>query len=245
MSSKKVDFGFKQIEESKKQGLVGEIFSSVAPKYDLMNDLMSFGIHRLWKNKLIAELEPDKALLDVASGTGDLVKRYYLKCNNPNITMSDINKDMLNTGRDRLLNENIFQGINFVECNAEKLPFQEFSFDYYTIAFGIRNVTNIKASLQEASRVLKPGGKFVCLEFAQVDNPLFKQIYDYYSINIIPKIGKLIANDEYSYQYLVESIRRFPEQEEFVSLMEEAGLKLCRFENLSFGIVAMYIGYKI
>ena len=241
----KVNFGFKQVDKTEKENLVGQVFSSVAHKYDLMNDVMSLGIHRLWKAKLIDQLDPDKILLDMASGTGDIAKRYYLKCNNPNITLCDINIDMLKVGQNKLLDENIFQGLKFICCNAEELPFDECSFDYYTIAFGIRNVTNIQKALKEAWRVLKPGGKFVCLEFARVSNQSLAKLYDCYSLNVIPKIGNLIASDSDSYKYLVESIRTFPAQEEFVNMMEKAGFRLSKFQNLSFGVVALYTGYRV
>lgn len=241
----KVNFGFKQVDLDEKQPLVEQVFSSVAHKYDIMNDAMSLGIHRLWKSKLIEELNPNKSLLDMASGTGDIAKRYYNKSEAPDITLCDINFDMLNTGRDKLFDENISKGLKFSCCNAEVLPFEDNSFDYYTIAFGIRNVTNIKKALKEAHRVLSPGGKFICLEFARVSNKAMAKIYDFYSLNIIPKIGGLIANDEDSYKYLVESIRTFPAQEEFVKIMEDSGFRLSKFQNLTNGVVALYTGYKI
>ena len=243
--NQKVNFGFKQVDLNDKQNLVGQVFSSVAPKYDLMNDAMSFGIHRLWKAKLIEQLEPNKSLLDMASGTGDIAKRYYLKSKIPNITLCDINFDMLSVGKDRLLDENIFGGLKFSCCNAENLPFADFSFDYYTIAFGIRNVTNVDKALKEAWRVLRPGGKFVCLEFAKVNNQNLAKLYDFYSLNFIPKIGSLIAEDSESYKYLVESIRTFAPQEEFVKMMEEAGFKMSKFQDLTFGVAALYTGYKV
>ena len=241
----KVDFGFKKVDSKEKQNLVEQVFSSVAQKYDLMNDVMSFGIHRLWKEKLINQLSANKSLLDMASGTGDIAKLYYLKSTAANITLADINFDMLNVGKDKLFNQNIFKGLKFSCCNAEALPFEDYSFDYYTIAFGIRNVTNVKEALKEAFRVLEPGGKFVCLEFAKVNNQLISVVYDCYSINVIPKIGKFIAGDSDSYKYLVESIRTFYSQNEFVKLMEEVGFKMVKFENLSFGVAALYVGYKI
>lgn len=241
----KVNFGFKQVDLDDKQPLVERVFSSVAHKYDIMNDAMSFGIHRLWKSKLIEELSPNKSLLDMASGTGDIAKRYYNKSKNPDITLCDINFDMLSTGRDKLFDSNIYKGLKFSCCNAEDLPFEDNSFDYYTIAFGIRNVTDIRKALKEAQRVLSPGGKFVCLEFAQVKNQIMAKIYDFYSFNLIPKIGDLIANDGDSYKYLVESIRTFPPQEEFVSIMEECGFNLSKYRNLTNGVVALYTGYKI
>jgi len=241
----KTDFGFKEVLVEEKQGLVGQVFSSVAHKYDLMNDIMSLGIHRLWKARMIDELEPNKKLLDMASGTGDIAKRYYLKSQSAEITLSDINQDMLSMGRKKLLNENIFKGLNFVCANAEELPFSEMEYDYYTIAFGIRNVTHINKALKEAYRVLKPGGKFVCLEFGKVNNECLSAFYDFYSFNIIPKIGNLVVGDEDSYRYFVESIKRFPSQETFVNMMNEAGFKLSKFKNLTAGVVALYVGYRI
>lgn len=241
----KENFGFKKVNHSEKQSLVGQVFSSVAQKYDLMNDIMSFGIHRLWKSRLIQELEPNKSLLDMASGTGDIAKKYYLKSSKHDITLCDINSDMLKVGKEKLIDENIFQGLKFVCCNAEELPFEDNSFDYYTIAFGIRNVTNIDKALKEAWRVLRPGGKFICLEFAKLDNKILAKLYDLYSFNIIPKFGKIIANDEESYKYLVESIYNFPPQDQFLGMVTEAGFKLGKFSNLTHGTVALYTGYKI
>jgi len=241
----KVKFGFKEVESTEKQNLVGQVFSSVAHKYDLMNDIMSGGVHRLWKASLIEQLEPNKRLLDMASGTGDVAKAYYLKSDNPNITLCDINIDMLSVGRDKLLDSNIHEGLSFSCCNAEDLPFEDSSFDYYTIAFGIRNVTNVDKALKEAWRVLRPGGKFVCLEFARVNNQILAKFYDFYSLNVIPKIGGMIAGDEDSYKYLVESIRSFPAQEEFVQMMNEAGFKLSKFRNLTFGVASLYTGYRV
>lgn len=243
--TKKVNFGFKQVEANDKQSLVGQVFSSVAHKYDLMNDVMSMGIHRLWKAKMIEELAPNKILLDMAAGTGDIAKLYYKKCSNPNITLSDINIDMLKTGQSKLIDSNIYKGLKFVCSDAENLSFADFSFDYYTIAFGIRNVTNIDKALKEAFRVLRPGGKFICLEFARVKNQNLAKIYDYYSMNIIPKIGDLIVGDKESYQYLVESIRTFPKQENFIEIMEKSGFKMNKFQNLTGGVVSLYTGYRV
>lgn len=240
-----VNFGFQKVAKNEKQNLVGQVFSSVAHKYDLMNDVMSLGIHRLWKAKLIEELDPNKALLDMASGTGDIAKRYYQKSKNAKITLCDINLEMLKTGRNRLIDENIFQGLDFISCNAEILPFKDLTYDYYTIAFGIRNVTDISKALKEACRVLRPGGKFVCLEFARVQNKVLAQLYDFYSLNIIPKIGDAITGDGDSYKYLVESIRTFPAQEEFIKMMDDAGFRVNKFQNLSNGIVALYTGYRV
>ncbi len=242
---RKVNFGYKKVDYQEKQNLVGEVFSSVARKYDLMNDVMSFGIHRLWKSRFISYLSKNKKLLDVASGTGDIAKLYYNKCSEPDITLSDINQDMLDVGKAKLINENIFKGMKFVYANAEQLPFNDFEFDYYTITFGIRNVTNIEAVLKEAHRVLKPGGRFLCMEFAKVNSQCLAKFYDFYLEKIIPSMGGLIADDKASYQYLAESIKLFPGQEEFSKMMEKAGFKLCKYENLTFGVAAIYSGYKI
>lgn len=241
----KVNFGNKKVDYQEKQNLVGEVFSSVARKYDLMNDVMSFGIHRLWKSKFISYLTKNKKLLDVASGTGDIAKLYYNKSNEPDITLCDINQDMLDVGRAKLINQNIFKGLKFVCANAEKLPFNDFEFDYYTITFGIRNVTNIEAVLKEAHRVLRPGGRFLCMEFAKVNSQSVAKFYDFYLEKIIPNMGQLIACDKSSYQYLAESIKLFPGQEEFKEMMEKSGFKLCKYENLTFGVAAIYSGYKI
>jgi ubiquinone/menaquinone biosynthesis methyltransferase len=240
-----VNFGYKKVDYNQKETLVGEVFSSVASKYDLMNDLMSLGIHRLWKRKFVSLLQKDKKLLDVASGTADIAKLYYKKCTKPDITLSDINQDMLNLGRENLLNQNIYKGLNFVCANAEDLPFNDCEFDYYTISFGIRNVTNIAKVLKEAHRVLKPGGRFLCMEFAKVDNPCLHSVYDLYLDKIIPNIGEYVAKDKASYKYLAESIKLFPKQEIFIKMVEDAGFSICSYENLSFGIVAIYSGFKV
>ncbi len=241
----KVNFGFKQVESQDKQGLVERVFSSVASKYDLMNDALSFGVHRLWKNRLIEQLEPNKKLLDMASGTGDIASRYYAKCSKVDITLCDINIDMLSVGKNKLFNENIFKGLNFICTDAQALPFEDNSFDYYTIAFGIRNVTDVDKALQEAYRVLRVGGKFVCLEFAKVENSQISKFYDLYSMNVIPKIGGLVAGDEDSYRYLVESIRSFPAQKDFIKKCDNAGFKLTQYFNLTFGVACLYVGYKL
>lgn len=241
----KVNFGFKKVERTEKQDLVGNIFSSIAQKYDLMNDVMSLGIHRLWKAKLIDHLQPDKDLIDMASGTGDIAKGYYLKCNNPNIVLCDINQDMLDVGKNKLFDQGIYKGLQFKCCNAEDLPFDDFSFDYYTIAFGIRNVTNIQQALNEAHRVIRPGGKFICLEFSKVENEILSNLYDCYSMNIIPKMGSIIVGDSDSYKYLVESIRMFPSQIEFIKMMEISGFKMCKYETLSLGVASLYTGYRV
>lgn len=240
----RVNFGFKKVASEEKVKLVEAVFSSVAKKYDLMNDIMSFGIHRIWKDKLIEQLSPDKKLLDMASGTGDIAKRYYNKCVNPEITLCDINFDMLVNGKRKLINENIFNGLNYVNANAEILPFKDNSFDYYTIAFGIRNITNMNNALSEAYRVLKPNGKFICLEFSKLSNKTLSKLYDHYTLKIIPKIGSFIADDEDSYRYLAESIKLFPSQDEYIEILKKNGFKNCTYFNLNSGIAAIHIGYK-
>jgi demethylmenaquinone methyltransferase/2-methoxy-6-polyprenyl-1,4-benzoquinol methylase/2-methoxy-6-polyprenyl-1,4-benzoquinol methylase len=243
-------FGFEQVDKKDKEHLVREVFSSVAENYDLMNNLMSMGIHHCWKDSMM-ELITDYSqnFLDVAGGTGDICKRYYDKANkynkNPIINICDINYQMLDVGRDKLIDQNIINKINFTTGNAECLPFKDMSWGYYTIAFGIRNVTNIDQALKEAYRVLKPGGKFICLEFSQPTNKYLAKIYDAYSFNIIPFIGKIVANNQHAYQYLVESIRNFPKQQQFAAMIEQAGFKNVNYINLTGGITAIHYGYRI
>jgi demethylmenaquinone methyltransferase/2-methoxy-6-polyprenyl-1,4-benzoquinol methylase len=243
----KTHFGYKEVDKAQKAKLVGGVFSSVASKYDIMNDAMSIGIHRLWKDSFIAQLNPRKGskLLDVAGGTGDIAFRFLNKTHSGNVTVCDINKDMLLEGKKRSVDRNMLQNIEWVCGDAEKLPMPKGSFDYYTIAFGIRNVTNIENALLEAYRVLKPGGRFMCLEFSQVDNPLLGKIYDVFSFRLIPKIGKFLAGDEASYRYLVESIRKFPSREGFAGMIRDAGFLNVTYKELSGGIVAIHSGWKI
>ena len=248
-------FGFKDVREEEKQSLVRGVFDSVAEKYDLMNDVMSGGLHRIWKNDFIRDLRPEPGmhLLDVAGGTGDIAFRFLKAANkrteeedNPaKVTICDINQNMLVAGRARALDEGIFDPIDWVTGNAEMLPLPDCSVDAYTIAFGIRNVTHIDVALKEAHRVLKPGGRFMCLEFSKVDLPLLKKIYDIYSFKLIPHFGELISGDKDSYQYLVESIRKFPSQEKFKQMIDDAGFKRTSYRNLSGGIVAIHSGWRI
>ncbi|AIL64513.1 Ubiquinone/menaquinone biosynthesis methyltransferase ubiE [Rickettsiales bacterium Ac37b] len=243
-------FGYQQVKSSAKPEMVNHVFNSVANKYDLMNDIMSFGLHRLWKQRMLQLLPNYNAsLLDVAGGTADISMLYYkyAKQNNcsPNITICDINYKMLEFGRDKLINNSILSGINFVCGNAEKLPIDDMTFDYYTIAFGIRNTVDISSVLKEAYRVLKPGGKFVCLEFSEVNNRLLSSLYDYYSFNIIPLYGKIFAQNQEAYQYLVESIRNFPNQKTFALMIEKVGFKFVNYHNLNHGITALHYGYRI
>lgn len=241
-------FGYKRVAADEKARLVTNVFDSVAERYDLMNDLMSGGIHRLWKNKFVSMLHPvaRKTLLDVAGGTGDIAFRYRARAgDDAKITVCDMNAEMLNVGKDRAINRGYLKGFEWVVGNAEKLPFADDSYHLYTISFGLRNVPKIDDALEEAFRVLKPGGQFFCLEFSQVNNPTFRKIYDEYSFRIIPKIGELVAKDRDSYQYLVESIRQFPKQAELATRIEKAGFERVSFVNLSGGIAAIHTGTKL
>lgn len=242
-------FGFKPVSLSEKTNLVRNVFATVASKYDIMNDLMSGGVHRLWKKEFINHI-PDFSgtLLDMASGTGDVARKYYKQAKSagikPDITACDASAEMLIEGKKKAIDAGML-GIKYEVAEAEKLPFASESFDYYTVAFGIRNFTDIGAALQEAYRVLKPGGKFLCLEFSHIQSPILEPIYDFYSMNIIPFLGKIVANDEVSYRYLVESIRKFPTQESFKKLIEDSGFAKVEYTNLTFGTVAIHTAYKI
>ncbi len=249
MSDEKTHFGFQSVPLGEKQGRVNEVFRSVANRYDLMNDLMSAGLHRLWKDALVSTLRPprDRAIrhLDVAGGTGDVAFRILdgggLKTH---VTVLDINGEMLKVGQERA--ESRYEGrIDFVEANAEELPFEPKTFDSYTIAFGIRNVPRIDRALREAHRVLKSGGRFLCLEFSKVDVPVLDRAYDAYSFNVIPRLGQMVTGDAESYQYLVESIRRFPPPAAFARMIEEAGFRRVTHRSLTAGIVAIHSGWKI
>jgi demethylmenaquinone methyltransferase/2-methoxy-6-polyprenyl-1,4-benzoquinol methylase len=244
----KADFGFASVRQDAKQGLVNEVFARVARRYDLMNDLMSGGLHRLWKSELVSWLNPPKsavpyALLDVAGGTGDVASRV-LETSGPGTraVICDISLEMMQTGRAR---NGEGERLAFVRGNAEALPFDDKSFDAYTIAFGMRNLTHLDAALAEAFRVLKPGGRFLCLEFSTVEVPLLDTLYDAYSFNAIPALGGLVAGDSASYRYLVESIRRFPDQKNFMHLIETAGFERVRYRNLSGGIAALHSAWRL
>lgn len=239
------DFGFQDVDSSEKTDLVTEIFHRVAGSYDLMNDVMSFGIHRWWKDQLIQRISPkrEEKFIDVAGGTGDIALRLLNRsAPETDITICDINPSMLNQGRARAIDQGVIKGLQWVCGTAENLPFPNASFDVYTIAFGLRNVTNKELALKEAFRVLKPGGRFYCLEFSKVNHPLFEKIYSLYSFNVIPKIGALIAKNKSAYQYLVESIARFPSQEELTMMIKEAGFSSVSYQNLTQGIVAIHEG---
>lgn len=240
-------FGYREVPENEKVNLVKEVFRSVAPKYDLMNDVMSFGMHRLWKRFTIqqAAMRPGQVLLDVASGTGDLAKAFA-KIVGPTgkVIMTDINEAMLQVGRERLEDAGIMGNVECVIADAENLPFPDNHVDCITISFGLRNVTNKLNALKSMYRVLKPGGKLLILEFSHPENPVLNKLYDVYSFNIIPKMGELITNDKESYQYLVESIRMHPNQETLKSMMQEAGFEDVDYHNLNGGIVALHKGFK-
>jgi demethylmenaquinone methyltransferase/2-methoxy-6-polyprenyl-1,4-benzoquinol methylase len=255
MTEKTASFGFREVPEGDKEGLVKEVFSSVAARYDLMNDLMSAGVHRIWKDAMVEWLNPRPgwAVLDVAGGTGDIafrmveMARQRMKQSGggeAQVTVCDINADMLGEGR-RRAEEKGEAGIEWVCGNAESLPFPDCSFDAYTIAFGIRNVTHIDRALAEARRVLKPGGRFLCLEFSKVEVPGLDALYDAYSFKLLPKIGGLVAKDEESYRYLAESIRRFPPQAKFAQMIADAGLEQVKVRNLSGGIAAMHSAWRL
>jgi demethylmenaquinone methyltransferase/2-methoxy-6-polyprenyl-1,4-benzoquinol methylase len=246
-------FGFKDVPEDERQGLVNRVFSNVADRYDLMNDLMSGGLHRLWKNDFLAWLSPPREgsgrpyrLLDVAGGTGDVALRYA-RITGPEATavICDISPEMLEVGRRKVSDAGLSDRIELVEGNAEKLPFPDRSFDAYTIAFGIRNVPRIEAALAEAFRVLDYGGRFICLEFSEVDVPMLDKVYETYSFKAIPALGQAFADDPDSYQYLVESIRRFPNQERFAAMIRAAGFSRVGYRNLSGGIAAIHSGWKL
>jgi demethylmenaquinone methyltransferase/2-methoxy-6-polyprenyl-1,4-benzoquinol methylase len=242
-------FGFARVAKNAKQGLVNEVFANVARRYDLMNDLMSGGLHRLWKADLLNALSPPKsavpfALLDVAGGTGDIALRFLEKAGaGGSAVVCDISPEMIEVGRTRAKGKgNRFE---FIRANAEALPFVARSFDAYTIAFGIRNVTRMEAALAEAYRVLKPGGRFLCLEFSSVEMPLLDTLYDVYSFTAIPRLGALVAGDSASYRYLVESIRRFPDQRTFMGLIEDAGFERVSYRNLTGGIAAIHSAWRL
>jgi len=249
-SGETVSFGFKAVPEDARQGLVNEVFSSVAGRYDLMNDLMSGGLHRLWKDDLIGCLAPPRSdrpfhLLDVAGGTGDVTLKA-LRTGGPGtqVTLLDISPEMLEVGRKRIADAGLGERVAFTIANAEALPFPDKTFDAYTIAFGIRNVTHIDRALAEAYRVLKPGGRFLCLEFSACEVPLLDRLYDLHSFEVIPRLGRLAAGDAEPYRYLVESIRKFPRQERFAEMIRAAGLSRVSFRNLTGGIAAIHSGWR-
>src|SRR5438309_11277494 len=244
-------FGFRDVPLDDKQTLVNSVFHSVASRYDLMNDLMSAGLHRLWKDIMINSLNPPKsaapfALLDVAGGTGDIAFRAAKAAGeNFRATVCDINPDMLRVGRERATSRHLDDRVSFVEGNAERLAFADRAFDAYAIAFGIRNVPRIDLALNEAFRVLKPGGRFLCLEFSVVDVPGLDRLYELFSFKVIPPLGRAVTGDAESYQYLVESIRKFPKPNAFAEMMRTAGFSRASWQVLSGGIVALHSGWRL
>ncbi|AQS49629.1 MULTISPECIES: bifunctional demethylmenaquinone methyltransferase/2-methoxy-6-polyprenyl-1,4-benzoquinol methylase UbiE [Thioclava] len=245
--SKTTHFGFQTVDEDAKAGMVHGVFSRVASKYDIMNDLMSMGIHRVWKDAMMDWLapRPGQKLLDVAGGTGDVSFRFLKRAGSGHATVCDMTESMLIEGRKRAEAESMADSLDWVVGDAMALPFADNSFDVYTISFGIRNVTRIADALSEAYRVLKPGGRIMVLEFSQIPNELMQKAYDLYSFNVIPKMGEIVANDRDSYQYLVESIRKFPSQETFAQMIREAGFDNVSYRNLSMGIAALHSGWKL
>lgn len=244
-NSEKTQFGEKHVTPEEKTSLVRGVFDSVADNYDIMNDLMSAGVHRMWKDRLIATIRPKSGerFLDVAGGTGDIAFRIRKAVgDDADITICDLNQHMVSVGRDRAIDRGWLDGFNWTTGNAESLPFPDNSFDVYTISFGLRNVTHIDTALKEACRVLKPGGRFYCLEFSHVQNPYLAKAYDLYSRMVIPKIGKYVAQDEESYQYLIESIRKFPTVSALCDRMKEAGFSYAKAARLTNGIVAIHKG---
>jgi demethylmenaquinone methyltransferase/2-methoxy-6-polyprenyl-1,4-benzoquinol methylase len=241
-------FGYKDVPTEEKQAMVADVFHSVAAKYDVMNDLMSFGVHRLWKRFTIdmSGVRPGNKVLDLAGGTGDLTKKFS-KIVGPSgkVVLADINSSMLEVGRERLTNQGYVGNIEYVQANAQYLPFEDNTFDVITIAFGLRNVTDKDEALRSMFRVLKPGGRLLVLEFSQTNNPLLKKAYDLYSFTALPFMGKLVTNDSESYKYLAESIRMHPDQETLKGMMQDAGFNRVSYHNMTGGMVALHRGIKV
>lgn len=247
MSDKTTDFGYKKVNVEEKAGKVAEVFHSVASNYDLMNDLMSGGIHRLWKRVTIemSGVRPGHKVLDIAGGTGDLAAKFSrIVGPEGTVVLADINDSMLKVGRDRLVDRGITENVRFSQADAQYLPFPDNTFDVITIAFGLRNVTDKDMALRSMLRVLKPGGKLLVLEFSKPPNPLLSKIYDGYSFSVLPKLGKLFANDADSYQYLAESIRMHPDQDTLLGMLNQAGFENTDYHNMTGGIVALHRGVK-
>ena len=240
-------FGFQTVDEDAKAGMVHGVFSSVASRYDVMNDLMSGGVHRLWKDAMMDWLVPrdGQRLLDVAGGTGDIAFRFLKRAPGAGAVVLDMTESMLVAGRQRAEAEALEGRLDWIVGDAMALPFADNSFDRYTISFGIRNVTRIDAALAEAYRVLRPGGRVMVLEFSQVPNPAMQWAYDRYSFNVIPAMGRVVTGDRDSYQYLVESIRKFPDQESFAAMIRQAGFEQVKYRNLTMGVAALHSGWKI
>ena len=240
-------FGYKEVEKDAKAGMVADVFHSVASRYDLMNDLMSGGIHRIWKRFTIelSGVRKGNAVLDIAGGTGDLAARFaQIVGPDGRVVLADINNSMLQVGRDKLLDRGLQGNLEFVQADAQSLPFPDDSFDCITIAFGLRNVTDKDAALRSMLRVLKPGGRLLVLEFSKPDNELLSKAYDAYSFRVLPLMGRLVANDSESYQYLAESIRMHPDQDTLRDMMEDAGFSNCEYHNMTGGVVALHKGVK-
>ena len=240
--NEKTHFGFKEVDVNEKAEHVGDVFHSVAEEYDLMNDAMSFGMHRLWKKMLIelSELSEGSVVLDIASGTADIPKLINKKFKSVSMHVTDINASMLALGKDRAINENFFHNCSFALASGESLPYQNQTFDLVTVGFGLRNFTDKERGLEEMRRVLKPNGVLLILEFSKPANSFFSKIYDWYSFNIIPKLGSFLANDSESYQYLAESIRMHPDQETLKDMVLDAGFDDCKFYNLVNGVVSIH-----
>lgn len=247
MTDKTTHFGFKEVAENDKARMVRSVFDSVASKYDLMNDLMSLGIHRLWKRTALqlSHVRYGERVLDLAGGTGDMTALFRQRVGAKGlVVLSDINAEMLGKGRDRLIDEGVTEGVCCAQIDAEKLPFPDDTFDCVSIAFGLRNVTHKEVALKAMQRVLKPGGRLIVLEFSEVQTDLARKTYDFYSFKLLPLMGRYVANDEDSYRYLAESIRMHPNQEALKTLMSEAGFSRCEYFNLTLGVVAIHRGYK-
>ena len=246
-TNKTTHFGFETVPEGEKAGRVRGVFGSVASKYDIMNDVMSVGIHRVWKDAMMDWLapRPGQRLLDVAGGTGDISFRFLKRAGHGHATVLDLTEPMLIEGRKRAEAEHMAASLDWIVGDAMALPFEDNTFDVYTISFGIRNVTRPQDALAEAFRVLRPGGRLMVLEFSQLPNDGLQKLYDLYSFNVIPRMGQMIAGDRDSYQYLVESIRKFPDQDTFLRMIQDAGFENAKYRNLSMGIAALHSGWKI
>lgn len=246
-NNKTTHFGFTDVPEHEKAGRVQGVFSSVASKYDVMNDVMSGGVHRLWKDAMMDWLapRPGQKLLDVAGGTGDISFRFLKRAGSGHATVLDLTEPMLIEGRKRAEAESMSDSLDWVTGDAMALPFADNTFDVYTISFGIRNVTRPQGALNEAFRVLKPGGRLMVLEFSQLPNAAMQKAYDLYSFNVIPRMGQMIANDRDSYQYLVESIRKFPDQETFLGMVRAAGFENAKYRNMTMGVACLHSGWKL
>lgn len=240
-------FGFQTVPEGEKAGMVHGVFTRVASRYDIMNDLMSGGVHRIWKDAMMDWLapRPGQRLLDVAGGTGDVAFRFLKRAPSAQAVVCDMTESMLVAGRQRAEADHLAQSLDWVVGDAMALPFESNSFDVYTISFGIRNVTRVQDALREAYRVLRQGGRLMVLEFSQIPNDLMQKAYDLYSFNVIPVMGQIVAGDRDSYQYLVESIRKFPDQETFATMIREAGFDQVKYRNMTMGIAALHSGWKI